>query len=137
MLHVNRSDGLTISVSEKTSAAQIAKRTVLSEDALGVLVPILQDIVGWNSMQIRSFFSSRGLVLQVGIGFAPIGLPFVALGPLTLRSWKARHDEDQYDRMGCSSTLIKSAFADCLRLNNILEIGRRLSRCSAWRLRLV
>ena len=64
MLHVNRFDGLTISVSEKTSAAQIAKRTVLSEDALGVLVPILQDIAGWNSMQIRSFFTSRGLVLQ-------------------------------------------------------------------------
>ena len=64
MLHVNRFDGLTISVSEKTSAAQIAKRTVLSEDVLGVLVPILQDIVGWKSMQIRAFFSSAGLVLQ-------------------------------------------------------------------------
>jgi 2-hydroxy-3-keto-5-methylthiopentenyl-1-phosphate phosphatase len=64
MLHVNRFDGLTIAVSENTFITQIAKRTVLSDDALGVLVPILQDIVGWNSMQIRFFFNSGGFVLQ-------------------------------------------------------------------------
>ncbi len=64
MLHVNRLDGLTIAVSENPFITQIAKRTVLSDDALGVLVPILQDIVGWNSMQVRSFFSTGGFVLQ-------------------------------------------------------------------------
>ena len=64
MLHVNRFDGLTIAVSENPFITQIAKRTVLSDDALGVLVPILQDVVGWNSMQIRSFFNSGGFVLQ-------------------------------------------------------------------------
>jgi 2-hydroxy-3-keto-5-methylthiopentenyl-1-phosphate phosphatase len=64
MLHVNRFDGLTIAVSENPFITQIAKRTVLSDDALGVLVPILQDIVGWNSMQIRSFFNTGGFVLQ-------------------------------------------------------------------------
>src|SRR4029077_5440145 len=64
MLHVNRLDGLTIAVSENESVAQIARRTVLSEDALGILVPILQEIVGWNSLQIRTFFASSGLVLQ-------------------------------------------------------------------------
>ena len=64
MLHVNRFDGLTIAVSENPFITQIAKRTVLSDDALGVVVPILQDVVGWNSMQIRSFFSSGGFVLQ-------------------------------------------------------------------------
>lgn len=64
MLHVNRSDGLTISVSDKTSAAQIAKRTVLSDDALGVLVPILQEIVGWNSQKIRAFFNSAGFAVK-------------------------------------------------------------------------
>ena len=64
MLHVNRLDGLTIAVSENPFITQIAKRTVLSDDALGVLVPILQDIAGWNSMQVRSFFNSGGFPLQ-------------------------------------------------------------------------
>ncbi len=64
MLHVNRLDGLTIAVSENPFITQIAKRTVLSDDALGVLVPILQDIAGWNSVQIRAFFNSGGFLLQ-------------------------------------------------------------------------
>src|SRR3984893_11732341 len=64
MLHVNRFDGLTIAVSENLFVTQIAKRTVLSDDVLGILVPILQDIVGWNSQEIRSFFNSGGFVFQ-------------------------------------------------------------------------
>ncbi|HKV40288.1 MAG TPA: haloacid dehalogenase-like hydrolase, partial [Blastocatellia bacterium] len=64
MLHVNRCEGLTIAVSENTYITQIAKRTILSNDALGILVPILRDIVGWDSPQIRSFFESGGFVLQ-------------------------------------------------------------------------
>ncbi len=64
MLHVNRLDGLTIAVSENPFITQIAKRTVLSDDALGVLVPILQDVAGWNSMRVRSFFNSGGFPLQ-------------------------------------------------------------------------
>lgn len=64
MLHVNRLDGLTVAVSENPFITQIAKRTILSDDALGILVPILQDIAGWNSIQIRSFFNSGGFLLQ-------------------------------------------------------------------------
>ena len=64
MLHVNRFDGLTIAVWENTSVTQIAKRTVLSDDALAVLVPILQDVVRWNPAQIRSYFDSQGFTLQ-------------------------------------------------------------------------
>ncbi len=64
MLHINRHDGLTIAVSENPFIMQIAKRTVLSDDALGVLVPILQDVAGWNTQQIRSFFNSGGFSLQ-------------------------------------------------------------------------
>jgi 2-hydroxy-3-keto-5-methylthiopentenyl-1-phosphate phosphatase len=64
MLHVNRFDGLTIAVSENPNITQIAKRTVLSDDALAVLVPILQDIAGWDSMKIRTFFSTGGFALQ-------------------------------------------------------------------------
>jgi hypothetical protein len=41
MMHVNRLDGLTIAVSENKYINQIAQRTVLSDDALSVLVPVL------------------------------------------------------------------------------------------------
>ena len=64
MLHVNRLDGLTIAVSENKYITQIARRTILSEDASSVLIPILEDIVGWDSIQIRAFFESQGLLLQ-------------------------------------------------------------------------
>jgi len=44
MLHVNRLDGLTIAVSENKYITPIARRTILSEDALSVLVPMLEEI---------------------------------------------------------------------------------------------
>lgn len=64
MMHVNRLDGLTIAVSENRYINQIAGRTILSEDALSVLVPVLEEIAGWNSMRIRTFFESHGFVLR-------------------------------------------------------------------------
>jgi phosphoserine phosphatase len=64
MLHVNRLNGLTIAVSENKYLAQIAKRTVLSDDGVSVLVPILEDIVGMNATEIHALFESHGLVLQ-------------------------------------------------------------------------
>jgi 2-hydroxy-3-keto-5-methylthiopentenyl-1-phosphate phosphatase len=64
MMHVNRLDGLTIAVSENKYITQIAQRTILSDDALSVLVPILEDIVGWNSMRIRQFFEGHGFLLR-------------------------------------------------------------------------
>lgn len=64
MLHVNRLDGLTIAVSENRYLTQIARRTILGDDALGVLVPILEEIVGWNAIRIRAFFEAHGFVLR-------------------------------------------------------------------------
>lgn len=64
MLHVNRGDGFTIAASEAREIAQIARRTVISDDALSVLVPILEEIVGYGPGQIRALFESRGLVIQ-------------------------------------------------------------------------
>jgi phosphoserine phosphatase len=64
MLHVNRRDGFTIAVSENKHLAPIARRTVLSTNALGVLIPILEEIVGWERMQIRAFLESQGFVIQ-------------------------------------------------------------------------
>ncbi len=64
MLHVNRLDGLTIAVSENRYLAQIAKRSVLSEDALSILVPITEEILGWSAQQIRAFFEQHGFILR-------------------------------------------------------------------------
>jgi len=64
MLHVNRRDGFTIAVSQARYIAQIAKRTVLSDDALSVLVPLLEEIVGWETPQIRGFFEAQGLLIR-------------------------------------------------------------------------
>lgn len=65
MLHVNRRDGLTIAVSEAKYIVQIAKRTILSDDAFSVVVPILEDIVGWtDATRIRALFESYGFVID-------------------------------------------------------------------------
>jgi phosphoserine phosphatase len=64
MLHVNRLDGLTVAVSENKYLTPIARRTILSDTALSVMVPILEEVVGWEPMRIRRLFESHGLVLQ-------------------------------------------------------------------------
>ena len=64
MLHVNNRDGLTIAVSENKQLARIARRTVLSDDAFGVTVPILEQVLGWRAPEIRALFESNGLALH-------------------------------------------------------------------------
>lgn len=64
MLHVNRLNGLTIAVSENPHITQIARRTVLGDDALGALIPVLEEICGWNAARVRAFFEANGFVLR-------------------------------------------------------------------------
>ena len=64
MLHVNRIGGLTIAVSENRYLTPIARRTILSDDGLSVLIPILEEIAGWDGPRIRALFAAHGLVLQ-------------------------------------------------------------------------
>jgi phosphoserine phosphatase len=64
MLHVNRREGFTIAVSQSRHIAPIAKRTVLSDDALSIIVPILEEISGWDTSRIRTFFEEQGLLIQ-------------------------------------------------------------------------
>ncbi|MGA7558760.1 MAG: HAD family hydrolase [Terriglobales bacterium] len=78
MLHVNRRDGFTIAVSESKLVAQIAKRTVLSENALATLVPILEEIAGWQRPQIRQLFESYGFLIQ---GWDRVQTDWVTLRP--------------------------------------------------------
>jgi len=91
MLHVNRGEGFTIAVSEARDITQVARRTVLSDDALSVLVPILDEVVGCSPAEIRAFFESHGLVIhewdrvrtdwltiRQGPAAQPISVPLVA-----------------------------------------------------------
>jgi 2-hydroxy-3-keto-5-methylthiopentenyl-1-phosphate phosphatase len=64
MMHINQSDGLTIAVSEAKFIARVARRTVLSDSAMSVLVPVLEEILRWDSLKIRRFFAARGLTLR-------------------------------------------------------------------------
>jgi hypothetical protein len=64
ILDVNSGNGFTIAVSEAKHITRIARRTVISDNALSVLVPILEDVVGWEAARIRQLFASKGLALQ-------------------------------------------------------------------------
>jgi len=64
MMHVNQYDGLTIAVSEAKFISRIARRTVLSDNTMSVLVPVLEEVMRWDSPEIRRFFASRGLMLR-------------------------------------------------------------------------
>jgi len=64
MMHVNQYDGLTIAVSEAKFITRLARRTVVSDNAMSVLVPVLEDVMHWDSAQIRRFFAARGLMLR-------------------------------------------------------------------------
>jgi 2-hydroxy-3-keto-5-methylthiopentenyl-1-phosphate phosphatase len=64
MMHVNQHDGLTIAVSEAKFISRIARRTVLSDNAMSVLIPVFEEVLRWDSAKIRRFFTTRGLTLR-------------------------------------------------------------------------
>jgi 2-hydroxy-3-keto-5-methylthiopentenyl-1-phosphate phosphatase len=81
MLHVNARDGLTIAVSESPHVAQIAKRTVLSTNALAVLAPILEEVAGWERSRIRNFFEANGMLIQE---WERVRTDWLTLRPITI-----------------------------------------------------
>jgi len=65
MMHVNQYDGLTIAVSEAKFISRIARRTVLSDNAMRRAgAGAWKRLLHWDSPEIRRFFASRGLVLR-------------------------------------------------------------------------
>jgi len=64
MLHVNHREGYTIAVSEARLVTPIARRTIIGDDALAVLVPVLEDVVGYDRPRVRSFFEAQGLSIR-------------------------------------------------------------------------
>jgi hypothetical protein len=51
-------------VSEAKFITRIAQRTVLSDNTMSVLVPVLEEVLRWDSVKIRRFFTANGLMLR-------------------------------------------------------------------------
>jgi phosphoserine phosphatase len=64
MLHVNNGDGFTIAVSENRQLRRIARSTVLSDNACSILVPVLDQVLGMRTGEIRTLLESHGLTLH-------------------------------------------------------------------------
>lgn len=64
MLHLNRLNGFTIAASENRYLTPIARRTVLSDDVLSFLVPVLEEIAAMDPVSVRAYFESHGFVLR-------------------------------------------------------------------------
>lgn len=64
MLHVNNAEGFTIAASESRHLSRIAQATVLSDSAFSILVPILHQVLGLRTPQIRELIESHGMVLH-------------------------------------------------------------------------
>jgi predicted HAD superfamily phosphohydrolase len=90
MLHTNVRDGYTIAVSEAKHVSQVAKRTVLSTNALAVLAPILEDIAGWGRLRIREFFESYDIMIQEWDRVRTDWLTLRAMAPETSEATSAK-----------------------------------------------
>src|SRR5277367_1247434 len=64
MMHVNQHDGITIAVSEAKFITKVARRTVLSDNTMSVLIPVLEEVFRWDSAKIRRFFTAQGLIVR-------------------------------------------------------------------------
>ena len=51
-------------VSEAEFITRIARRTVLSDNAMSVLIPVLEEVLRWDSSRIRRYFATQGLMLR-------------------------------------------------------------------------
>jgi HAD superfamily phosphoserine phosphatase-like hydrolase len=60
MLHVRSYQGYTITVSPTPYMGHICRRSVISDNALSILVPILQDLLKYDEGKVRKFFEDRG-----------------------------------------------------------------------------
>lgn len=60
MLHILSYRGYPITVSPAPYMGHICRRTVLSDNVLSILMPILEDIIELSEEEIRNFFEERG-----------------------------------------------------------------------------
>jgi len=60
MLHILSYRGYPITVSPAPYMGHICRRTVLSDNVLSILIPILEDIIKLSENEIRDFFEEKG-----------------------------------------------------------------------------
>ncbi|OGW74972.1 MAG: hypothetical protein A2Z72_07595 [Omnitrophica bacterium RBG_13_46_9] len=60
MLHVLSYSGYTITVSPAPYMGHICRRSVISDNVLSVLVPILEDMLKYDQEKVRAYFEGRG-----------------------------------------------------------------------------
>ena len=60
VLHIMSYNGYTITVSPAPYMGHICRRSVISDNVLSILVPILEDLLKYNQEKIRIFFEDRG-----------------------------------------------------------------------------
>jgi len=63
MLHVMSYNGYSITVSPAPYMGHICRRSVLSDNVLSILVPILQDLFKYDEGKVRKFFEDRKHVI--------------------------------------------------------------------------
>ena len=64
MLHLRTLDGYPIAASKSDYLGHIAKRSVISDDALAFLIPVMEDILNFSIQEIRKFFLERNIIIQ-------------------------------------------------------------------------
>ena len=60
MLHVMSYNGYSITVSPAPYMGHICRRSVISDNVLSILVPILVDILKYDQEKVRAFFEDKG-----------------------------------------------------------------------------
>ena len=60
MLHIMAYNGYTITVSPAPYMGHICRRSVISDNVLSILVPILLDLFKYDQEKVRAFFEDRG-----------------------------------------------------------------------------
>ncbi len=64
MLHVNHLKGLTVAVSRNKHIATVARRIMLSDDVLAVVVPVLEELLHQSPQEILELFDGHGYHIQ-------------------------------------------------------------------------
>jgi len=60
MLHIMSYSGYPITVSPSPYMGHICRRSVISENVLSILVPILEDLLKYDQEKVRAYFEGRG-----------------------------------------------------------------------------
>jgi phosphoserine phosphatase len=107
MLEVNHRGGFTIAASEAKYITQIAKRTIVSDDALSVLVPILEQIGGWGPERIRALFESHGVLIQQ---WDKVRTDWLTIGEISIEAERkpAGGDDEAQDEAGARDDRLRA-----------------------------